>query len=320
MFLITLLLSIGMLYAQPIFDTLGEVKRFPFITYEEVWSGTPAETKEAAIPNVIVTYGNGEDKEIVSAAANIAYYLGQWTDDMGLTPRSVRKGDLPSIAMPLSEALKTDKPLILLGTKNTVVRSLGLTFTRPTLKVVKWKGRQVLVVGGKNSSQVVYAANFLAHRVVGFKAGAYKTFFSFVRLRGLIEQDNYIAALHLIKDPAGLSACGKNMSLAAPQIIKFPPRVKEVVTKRNKIMYVELAKALERKDKERAVKLWKEAMFTCYQCHQGLGIDRLRKFNPNPDIHSKHQRIAAQYGLVKKLNGEYTCTACHSGRTEIRGY
>jgi len=320
MLLIAILVSLGIAFSKPVFDTFGDVKRFPFITYKKAWTGTPAESPEVTVPNVVIAYGSKESKAVVAAASNIAYYLGQWTDDMGITPRLVRKGRLPSIVMPLKRALRTKKHIILVGTNNSIVRSLGLRFVKPTLKVVQWKGRKVLIVGGKNAKQVVKAASFLAHRVIGFKAGAYKTFFSFVKLRGLIEYENYTAALTLIKEPSGLSACGKNMSLAAPMMLKFPQEVKRVVKKRNRIMYVELVQALKGRDKEKAVRLWKEAMFTCYQCHQGLGIKRLRKFVPNPEIHSKHQRIAMEFGLIKKVNGEFNCTACHSGRTEQRGY
>jgi len=178
----------------------------------------------------------------------------------------------------------------------------GVKFRGPTLKVVELKGRKILIVGGRNTTEVKVAARFLANRIIGFKAGAYRTFFSFVKLRGMIEKGEFTSALDLIRDPAGLSACGKNMSLAAPMMLRFPPEVKKIVKKRNRILYRDLPQAL--------------GMVTCYQCHQGLGVERLRKFTPNPEIHSKHQRIARRFGLVR--NGD--CTACHRGRTEIRGY
>lgn len=315
-----LLLFVYSGFAKPILDTPAEVKRFPFVTYKEIWTGTPAQVREATVPAVVITYGRRESKSVIASASQIAYFLGQWTEDLGIDPRSVRKGYIPSVIEPFNRAIKSGKNLIVLGTKNSIVRGLGLKFNGPTLKVVEWKGKKVLIVGGRNDKEVVVAARFLANRIVGFKAGAYKTFFSFVKLRGLIEHDNFEAALHLIKDPSGLSACGKNMSLAAPMMLRFPPEVKKVVKRRNRIMYVELAKAVKTKDKARAVKLWKEAMFTCYQCHQGIGVKRLRKFIPNPEIHSKHQRIAMEFGLVKKTSKGFNCTACHTGRTEIRGY
>lgn len=315
-----LMILVGIALSKPVFDTYGEVKRFPFITYKEVWTGTPVLSKKVAVPNVVIAYGVKESKSVIASASEIAYYLGQWTEDMGITPRMVRKGNLPSVVKKLPQALKTKKPIILVGTRNKIVKSLGLKFTRPTLKVVEWKGRKVLIVGGKDTSQVLRASRFLAHKVIGFKAGAYKTFFSFVKLRGMIEKGEFTSALFLIEDPSGLSACGKNMSLAKPMMLKFPKDVKKVVKKRNRIMYVDLVKALREGDKERAVKLWKSAMFTCYQCHQGIGIKRLRKFVPNEEVHSYHQYIADRFGLISNVNGEKSCSACHTGRTEIRGY
>ena len=320
MAVILILLIAGAVLARPIMDTPAEVKRFPFVTYKKVWKGTPAEVEEAAVPNVIITYGPKESRAVVESAAQIAYFLGQWTDDMGINPRMIRKGHTPSIVMPLPKALKTKKSLILLGTRNRIVRELGLKFRGPTLKVVEWKGRKVLVVGGRDVREVIKASGFLANRIVAFKAGAYKTFFSFVKIRGLIEKGNFEAALHLIEDPQGLSACGKNMSIAAPMVVKFPPEVKKVVKRRNRILYSELVRALRNKDKDGAVRLWREAMFTCYQCHQGLGIRRLRRFIPNPQIHSRHQRIAMEFGLVKRTPKGFDCSACHTGRTEVRGY
>ncbi len=307
-----IILSVGLVFGKPIIENFSELKRFPFVTYAKVWVGTPAESKEVAVPNVVIAYGRREPAQVVAVAAEIAYYLGQWTEDVGLNPRDVRKGRIPSVVMPLGKALETGKHIVIVGTRNRVVRDLGLTFRGPTLKVVEYKGRKVLVVGGRNSKEVVKAGRFLATRIVGFKAGAYRTFFSFVKLRGLIEKGEYEAALHLIRDPLGLSACGKNMSLAAPMMLRFPPDVKKIVKRRNRIMYTEIARALTAGNGEEAKRLWREAMKTCYRCHQGLGIERLRKFVPNAEIHSRHQRIARSFGL--------DCTACHRGVTEIRGY
>jgi hypothetical protein len=95
-------------------------------------------------------------------------------------------------------------------------------------------------------------------------------------------------------------------------VAQWPDDIKAVVRKRNAILYQELPKALEEKDKEKAVALWKDAMLTCYQCHQGVGIPQVRRFKPVEEIHAKHQRIAEGFGL--------SCTACHAGQTQIRGY
>jgi hypothetical protein len=306
--------------SKPLMESFQEIKRFPFVTYKRVWVGTPAESKEVAVPNVVIAYGRREPASVIALTGEIAYYLGQWTEDVGLNPRDVRKGRIPRVVMPLSEALKTDKPIILVGTRNRVVRDLGISFRGPTLKVVDYRGRKVLIVGGRNSKEVVRAGRYLATRIIGFKAGAYRTFFSFVKLPGLIEKGNYEAALSLIRDPSGLSACGKNMSLAAPMMLRFPPEVKKVVRKRNRILYTELVEALRAGDGGRARDLWRSAMKTCYRCHQGLGIERLRKFIPNPEIHSRHQRIALEMGLVRVTDRGFDCSACHRGVTEIRGY
>ena len=316
MTVLLLLLLGGLLWSKPIMESFAEVKRFPFVAYREAWTGTPASSRDVAVPNVVIAYGPRESRQVLAEAAQIAYYLGQWTEDPGITPRMVRKGNLPSILLPLPRAMKTGKNILLLGTENEVVRKLGIRFRGPTLKVIEYEGRRVLIVGGRNPKEVRIAARFLANRVIGFKAGACRTFFSFVRLRGMIEKGEFTSALNLVRDPAGLSACGKNMSLAAPMMLKFPPEVKKIVKKRNRILYRELPQALRERNREKAIKLWKSAMVTCYRCHQGLGVERIRKFIPNPDIHARHQRIAAGFGLVR--NGD--CSACHSGPTEIRGY
>ncbi len=307
-----LLALASLLYAKPILDTPSAVKKFPFIKYHEVWKGTPAQDDDTAIPDVVITYGNSESKRAVSVAGEIAYYLGQWTDDPGMNPRLVRKGRTPSIILPLERAFATGKNMILIGIQNPIVKKLGITFRGPTLKVVDWKGRKVLIVGGRNPQEIFSAGRFLARRIIGFKAGAYRTFFSFVKLRGMIEKGELHSALMLLKDPAGVSACGKNLSLAAPMVLKFPKDVKKVVKRRNEILYTLLASALKDGNQEEARRLWKKAMITCYQCHQGLGIQRLRKFVPSDVYHSKHQRIAADWGL--------DCRSCHERITEIRGY
>ncbi|MDQ7038642.1 MAG: cellulose biosynthesis cyclic di-GMP-binding regulatory protein BcsB [Aquificota bacterium] len=312
MVFLVLILALSFAFSKPIMDSFQDVKRFPFVTYKRVWVGTPAESEEVTVPNVVIAYGKRESPPVVSVAGEIAYYLGQWTEDVGLNPRDVRKGRIPGVVMPLRDALKTDKHIILVGTRNRIVREMGLSFRGPTLKVVDYSGRKVLIVGGRNDKEIVKAGRFLASRIIGFKAGAYRTFFSFVKLRGLIEKGNYEGALSLIEDPSGLSACGKNMSLAAPMMLRFPQEVKKVVKKRNRIMYVKLVEVLKAGNGEEARRLWREAMKTCYMCHQGITIERLRKFVPNPEIHSRHQRIARDFGL--------NCTACHRGVTEIRGY
>jgi len=313
-FLLTLvaLHSLALASSQ-IYMDFKEVKKFPYIKYITAWKGTPAETKDVAVPNVYIVYGRDESKKVLSSAVRIAFFLGQWTEGIGLNPRMVKEGKIPKLLITDVEVEKyKDKHLIVVGTNNKIVRELGLKFDKPSLKVIEKKGRKILIVGGKDEKDVIKAARFLADRIIAFKAGAYSTFFNWVRIRGMIEHENFIAALDILKDPRGVHACGRNMSIAAPMIAKFPKEVKEVVKKRNRIMYVELPKAFENKDKEKAKKLWREAMITCVQCHQGIGVPKLRKFEPLADIHSRHQRIAERYGL--------SCKDCHYGITDYRGY
>ncbi|NPB08393.1 MAG: cellulose biosynthesis cyclic di-GMP-binding regulatory protein BcsB [Aquificae bacterium] len=311
--LLALALTFGFGLSAPVEMDFKEVKKFPYIKYVTAWKGTPAETKDVAVPNVYIVYGEKESEEVVAAAGKIAFYLGQWTDGIGLSPALVKKGRIPRLLIKDTELDRyKDRHLIVVGVNNKLVRELGLKFDKPALRVVEREGRKILVVGGRNEKEVLTAARFLADRVISFKAGAYATFFSWVRIRGMIEHGNFAAALDVLTDSRGLHACGRNMSLAAPMMAKFKPEVKKVVKKRNRIMYRELPEALKEKNREKALKLWREAMITCFQCHHGIGIPRVRKFEPLAEIHSKHQRIAKRYGL--------DCKACHYGVTEYRGY
>ncbi len=312
---------IGIAFAQPLIDPPLTDRLFPYVKYGEVWTGTPAQVKDATIPNTLVVYGSKEDPDVVALAGRIAYYLGQWTEDMGFTAEDVRQSRMPELLVS-DQKLKSlsYQNLIVVGTNNELVKELGLSFEKPTIKLVQKEGKNILVVGGANKEQVLQAGRYLADVRLNFKAGAYKTFFSFVTLRGYIERGEFDSALRLVKSPVGLSACGKNMALAGPMVAQWGDDLKAVVRHRNNILYNELPKALEARDKEKAVSLWKEAMFTCYQCHQGINVPQVRKFKPVESIHAKHQQIAESFGLVKVVGTEKSCIACHSGPTNIRGY
>ncbi|RMG99874.1 MAG: hypothetical protein D6699_08130, partial [Aquificota bacterium] len=249
------------------------------------------------------------------------FYLGQWTDDIGFGLEDVKQSRIPPLLVS-DEQLKgmNYANLIVVGTNNSIVKELGLKFDKPTVRVVQKDGKSIMVVGGANKEQVLQAGRYLADVRLNFKAGAYKTFFSFVALRGYIEKGEFDSALRLIRSPQGVSACGKNMALASPMVAQWSDELKAVVRNRNNILYNELPKALEAKDKERAVELWKSAMFTCYQCHQGVGVPQVRRFKPLESIHAKHQLIAESFGLVKVVGNQKSCIACHAGQTQIRGY
>ncbi len=311
----------GIAFAQPVIEPNFADRLFPYVAYREVWTGTPARVENATVPNTLVVYGAGEDPEVVAVAGRIAYYLGQWTEDIGFTAEDVKQSRMPELL--ISDRRLKDigwQNIIVVGTNNEVVRELGLKFEKPTIKLVQKDGKNILIVGGASKEQVLQAGRYLADVRLNFKAGAYKTFFSFVALRGYIEKGEFDAALRLIKSPSGISACGKNMALAGPMVAQWSDDLKAVVRQRNNILYNELPKALGVRDKDKAVSLWKEAMQTCYQCHQGIGVPQVRKFIPLEGIHARHQQIAESFGLVKVLGNQKSCVACHAGSTQIRGY
>jgi len=304
---------IGMTFVHPVIKPEFADRLFPYITYTDVWVGTPASLSDVAVPNVLIVYGDKEDTRVVAEAGKLAYYLGQWTDDIGFGVKEVKMSKIPPLLV--SESMLKElsyKNLIVVGTNNKIVKSLKLSFEKPTIEVVKKDDKNIMVVGGKNTEEVIKALRYLSDVRLNFKTGAYKTFFSFVALRGYIEKGEFEAALRIIRSPQGISACGKNMSLAAPMMENWSEDIKKVVKVRNAILYSELPKALEEKNKEKAVELWQKAMLTCYQCHQGIGISQVRKYKPLAEIHSKHQRIAESFGFY--------CVACHSGETTMRGY
>ncbi|MCS7263132.1 MAG: cellulose biosynthesis cyclic di-GMP-binding regulatory protein BcsB [Aquificaceae bacterium] len=312
---------VSVAFAQPVIDPPFADRLFPFVRYGETWTGTPAVVKDAILPNLLVVYGSKEDPEVVAMAGRIAYYLGQWTEDLGLTVEDVRQSRMPELLVS-DQRLKSleYKNLVVVGTNNELVKELGLSFDKPTIKVVQKEGKSILVVGGANKEQVLQAGGYLADVRLNFRAGAYKTFFSFVALRGHIEKGEFDAALRLVRSPMGVSACGKNMALASPMVAQWSDELKALVRHRNNLLYVELPKALEAKDKDRAVSLWREAMLTCYQCHQGINVPQVRRFKPNESVHARHQQIAEAFGLVKVVGTEKSCIACHAGPTTIRGY
>ena len=308
-------------FAQPVIEPKFADRIFPYVSYSEVWTGTPAMLKDVAVPNVLIVYGVNEDSDVVAQAGKIAFYLGQWVEDIGFGAEEVKQSKIPPLLVSDKQLKNVQwKNIIVVGTNNDIVKELGLSFEKPTIKLVEKDEKKMLIVGGQNKEQVLQAIKYLADVRLNFKAGAYRTFFSFVALRGHIEKGEFDTALRLVRSPLGLSACGKNMALAGPMVAQWPDELKAVVKKRNAILYVELPKALEERNKDKAVELWKEAMFTCYQCHQGIGIPQVRKFKPVEEIHAKHQRIAEAFGLVKVVGNEKSCVACHAGQTQIKGY
>ena len=291
---------------------LNQVKRFPFIRYQKVWQKTPAETEDVAVPNVYIVVGD-EDPKVLEAISRISFFLGQWTDALGINPEMVTKNEIPRIVIRDYEYDRySDKNLIVIGEKNSIARRLNLKCKKACLKVKTVGRRALLFAGGGDDDEIIKAIRILSDKILAFKVGAYRTFFSWVKLRGLIEHKETTSALELLQSPTGVHACGRNMSLAAPMIKRFPKKVKEIIQRRNRIMYKELPDALADRDIKRAKRLWMEATTTCFMCHKGIGIKRLRTYSPNPIIHSKHQRIARKFGL--------SCKDCHKGITSYTGY
>jgi hypothetical protein len=289
---------------------------FPYITYQDVWKGTPARRDDVAVPNVLIVYGGTEDIEIVAEAGKLAFYLGNWVSDVGFDVEHFKEERMPSVLCG-EDAIPESAPPhhMVVGQNNHLVKQYGIRFEKPSVIHRKSGRAAFLFVGGKTKAETIAAIRYMGDVRLNFKSGAYKTFFSFVRLRGYIEKGNYFAALEIIKSPGGVSACGRNMALAAESISKAPDKVKRHVQHRNALLYKKLPAALEKEERATAIQLWHKAMKTCYACHQGrTDFPRLRKFKPIELIHSKHQRIAerAEFGNA--------CGACHMEETQIRGY
>ncbi|MFP4087096.1 MAG: hypothetical protein ACLFUL_09925 [Desulfobacteraceae bacterium] len=290
-------------------------RRFPFVSYGQTWQGSPVHSSDVAVPNVFIVYGKNEDTEVIAEAGKIGFYLGNWVTDMGFGVREVQQRQMPllfiddhQIPSPL------DRHLIVVGSHNKLVKDHDIAFEVPSILHKQSGDTQVLFAGGKTRQETLKAVGYLADVRLNFKSGAYKTFFSYVKLRGYLEKENNAAALAVIKSPLGLSACGRNMTLAAPAMRQAPEKVRKHIQYRNSLLYEQLPEAVKGSDKATALQLWQEAMKTCYACHQGSEqIPQLRKFKPLASIHAKHQRIAAEFGFKE-------CTTCHFNQTRVSGY
>jgi hypothetical protein len=261
-------------------------------------------------------YGENEHSDVVAEAGKIAFYLGNWVEDIGFSVEHVKKKRMPSLLVNENSIRElAPRNLIVVGKNNGLIERYEIKFEQPSVICKEAGGKRLLFVGGKTKSETIEAIQYMADVRLNFKSGAYNTFFSFVKLRGYLERENWVAALETIESPKGLSACGKNMALAAPTMIEAPEKVKRHVEYRNKLLYGRLPEAVREEKKAMAVNLWHEAMKTCCACHQGAGdIPRLRRFKPLESIHSKHQRIAARFEFGDG------CAACHYDETRVRGY
>jgi hypothetical protein len=289
---------------------------FPYIDYQTVWQGTPAERDDVAIPAVTTVCGEGEDSGVVVEAGRMAFYLGVWCEDIGFGIKNVLKKGMPPIMVTDSDLReKGASNFIVVGTKNTLVSRHGIRFDGPSVLYREKGGKRFLFIGGKKEQETIDAIRYMADVRLNFKAGAYRTFFNFVRLKGYVEAENWDAAMETIESPEGLSACGRNMALASPMMAGAPEKVRKHVKHRNRLLYVLLPKAVSEQDRDKALLFWRNAMITCYGCHQGAGgIPRLRKFIPMEAVHAKHQRV------LKRFRATNDCKSCHFNETHVRGY
>ena len=325
LFFLVLAISFAPIFVAKAFEPVGgdvfvtpefADQRFPYVKYASVWEGTPAHKQDVAVPGAVIVYGGKEANEVVAAAGKMAFYLGNWVDDIGFGVVDVQKGMFPPLILSGEAAMKGDfSRLIVAGSNNRLVDQCGISFNGPSVIEREADGKRFLFVAGGNRAETLDALGYMADVRLNAKSGAYKTFFHFVRLRGYIEAGNIRAAMDVIKGPTGLSACGRNMALASVRIKSAPERIKTHIRHRNGLLYEDIPEALKAGDAALAKKRWHEAMVTCYGCHQGMGeIPQMRKFVPLESIHSKHQRIAEGFGFEKG------CGTCHYGKSRQSGY
>ncbi len=289
-------------------------RTFQYVEISETFMGTPLAI-EAVVPHALFVIGAEESADLFIQTAGMAYMIGQWTQDPGTSIQKIKQNDnLAPVALDkdLTEEDIKEFNIVLVGTKNIFYQRIKdkLTGDGSFIQVIKdglAPGRDVLFVSDKKS------AFYLANKRLYFKSGAYKGFFNFVKIRLLIEQDNYEEALFSLDNPEGVRGCGKPVILAIGHKENLSPKMLAVAKKRNKIVFKDLRQELVARNKAKAIEVWHSAMETCYACHQGRdGVEKYRKYTPNKGEHSYHQVI------VKKLGFE--CSTCHSGTTLQVGY
>ena len=289
-------------------------RTFQYVKISETFMGTPLAI-EALVPYALFVIGTEESADLFLQTAGLAYMIGQWTQDPGTSVQKIQQNDnLAPVTLDknLSEEDIKEFNIVLVGKNNIYYQRVKdkLTGDGSFIEVVKdglAPGRDVLFVSDKK------AAFYLANKRLYFKSGAYKGFFNFVKIRLLIEKDNYEEALFSLDNPEGVRGCGKPVILAIGHKENLSPKMLAVAQKRNKIVFKDLRQELVARNKVKAKEVWRSAMETCYACHQGTdGVEKYRKYTPNKGEHSYHQVI------VKKLGFE--CNTCHSGKTSQVGY
>lgn len=289
-------------------------RTFQFVHRSQSFLGTPLQT-EALTPHALFVIGGGEQADLYLQAATMAYMIGQWTQEPGTSVEKIKRNqNLGPILLDeqLSPQHIAARNLVIIGKNNNIHPRIAsrLTGKGSFIEVVKdalAPGRDLMFVSDDK------AAFYLANKRLYFKSGAYKGFFSFAKVRALIERGEYAEALNSLDNPEAVRGCGKPVILAIGHKEQLPAELLRVAKTRNELVFKDLRASLMAKDKTQAVTVWQKAMGTCYGCHQGRnGITQFRKFKPNPQEHGYHSVLASQFGLK--------CETCHHDLTKIVGY
>ena len=289
-------------------------RTFRFVHTSTSFLGTPLAV-EAVAPYALFIIGAEESPELSVPAATMAYMIGQWSQEPGTSLEMIKANqNLGPLVLDknLTQAEIESRNLVVVGKRNTLYPKLKdrLQGEGSFIEVIKGglaPSRDVMFVSDEK------AAFYLANKRLYFKSGAYKGFFSFVKTRLLIEEDNFAAALYALDDPEAVRGCGKPVILAIGHKQNIPPEMMKVAGERNKLVFKDLRAALKAGNQAKAIEVWQAAMGKCYGCHQGRqGIKQYRKFKPNKGEHAYHGVIAQQFGV--------NCDTCHYGGTAMVGY
>jgi hypothetical protein len=289
-------------------------RTFQFVKPGKSFMGTPLEV-ESLTPHALLVIGRKEASGMAVQAATMAFMVGQWTQEPGTSLEMVKiRQNLGPVWLDtdLTEDQIARHNLVLLGKNNELYPQLAarLQGEGSFIEVVEnalAPDRDLMFVSDAR------AAFYLANKRLYFKSGAYKSFYSFAKMRALIESENFAAALHSLDDPEAIRGCGKPVILAIGHKENIPPEMMKVAAERNKLVFQDLRQSLEAGAKEAAIATWQAAMEKCYACHQGQdGVQRWRMFVPNQAEHEHHSTVAAQFDL--------DCDTCHKGKTTRIGY
>lgn len=290
-------------------------RRFPYVEEGTAFAGTPLAQEGVRLPAPVLVHTG--DAAVAARLGEVAFMLGQFSEAAPVGAAEMRSRQFRPLVSGV-ESLGGERPAIVAGRRETLPEALRAQLppeagkTGPAVWTAALAGQPVLVLTGPGEAEVLQAVDYLAYDRLFFKDGAYDGFFAFVRLRGHLEAGELAAALQLLDQPGGVAGCAKPVTQMAPRMAEMPPAAAALAKKRNGLVFGELRRALEARDQGRATAAWKEAMATCYACHQGRGGPEVRKFKPLEYPHREHQTIARQGGL--------SCAACHQGVTAIAGY